>query len=143
VSWGGQQPIILAVGFTPFDGYCLGQHEFLGLNNESNFFFFFFFFGFRNSQPKQRTHIGFNKKPKTKPKFAQPNKALDILHFTLGLLHGLLVIVHSNEYLDYASYAVWVMKEYRVVQSWTQLYDIFVGTHDKVITFTKSAEVLV
>jgi hypothetical protein len=106
-------------------------------------FFFFFFFGFRNSQPKQRTHIGFNKKPKTKPKFAQPNKALDILHFTLGLLHGLLVIVHSNEYLDYASYAVWVMKEYRAVQSWTQLYDIFVGTHDKVITFTKSAEVLV
>jgi hypothetical protein len=88
--------------------------------------------------------MSFNTKDEVFIKLGMPkSEFIDILHFTLGLPHGLLVIVHSNEYLNYASYAVWVMKEYKVVQSWTQLYDIFVGTHDKVITFTKSAEVLV
>jgi hypothetical protein len=82
--------------------------------------------------------MSFNTKDEVFIKLGMP-----ILHFTLGLLHGLLVIVHRNEYLKYASYVVWVMKEYKAVQSWTQLYEIFVGTHDKVIAFTKSVEVLV
>ncbi|XP_059449127.1 F-box/kelch-repeat protein At3g06240-like [Corylus avellana] len=63
-----------------------------------------------------------------------------VLNITLVLLDGLIALVPHNEY---DNEAVWVMKEYGVVESWTKLFYVRIGRFESVIGFTKRGEVLV
>ena len=64
------------------------------------------------------------------------------LNVNLALVDGLLALVPCNECGNEASHAVWVMKEYGVVESWTKLFDVRIGGFHRVISFTESGEVL-
>jgi hypothetical protein len=72
-------------------------------------------------------------------------QGLEDLNVIVALVDGLLALVPRDGYGNETSNAVWVMKEYGVVESWTKLFDVHIGTglYSRVIGFTKSGEVLV
>jgi hypothetical protein len=74
------------------------------------------------------------------PKSLQGPKDLKV---TVALVDGLLALVPRDGFGNEASNAVWVMKEYGVVESWTKLFDVDIGPFVRVMGFTKSGEVLV
>ncbi|XP_059451985.1 F-box/kelch-repeat protein At3g06240-like [Corylus avellana] len=89
--------------------------------------------------------MSFNMKDETfgevgMPKSLQELEGLDV---TVALIDGLLALVPRTGFGIEASHAVWVMKEYGVVESWTKLYDVRIEGFQRVIGFPKSDEVLV
>ena len=68
-----------------------------------------------------------------------------IAEVTVGLVDGLLALapLHNFGFDNELSNAVWVMKEYGVAESWTELFDVRTGEFYGVIGFTKGGEVLV
>ena len=70
-------------------------------------------------------------------------QGLEDLNVNVALVDGLLALVPLNKFGNEASQAVWVMKEYGVVESWTKLFDVRIGGFQRVIGFTKRSEVLV
>ncbi|GLT54809.1 hypothetical protein SLA2020_279760 [Shorea laevis] len=94
--------------------------------------------------------VWFNMKDEAFGEVGMPKslQGLEDLNVTVALLDGLLAFVERERaslwpYRNEVSHAVWVMKEYGVVESWTKLFDVSIGRFDRVIGITKSGEVLV
>jgi F-box interacting protein len=66
------------------------------------------------------------------------------LNFTVGLVNGLLALAPLNQFGfgNEPPYALWVMKEYGVAESWTELFDVRIGEFYGAIGLTESCEVL-
>jgi hypothetical protein len=94
--------------------------------------------------PFRNLIVSFNMKDEAFGEVGMPEslQGLENLDVNLALVDGLLALVPSNERGNKASQAVWVMKEYGVVESWTKLFDVRIGGFRRVIGFTKSGEVL-
>ncbi|XP_059451017.1 F-box protein CPR1-like [Corylus avellana] len=89
----------------------------------------------------------FNMKDETFGEVGMPKslQGLEGLYVSLLLLDGLLALIPHNVYYGYdnASHGVWMMKEYGVVESWTNLFDVQIALFHKMLGFTKSGELLV
>jgi F-box interacting protein len=89
--------------------------------------------------------MSFNMKDEAFGEVGMPKslQELEDLNVTVALVDGLLALVPCTGFGIEASHAVWVMKEYGVVESWTKLFDVRIEGFQRVIGFTKSDEVLV
>jgi F-box interacting protein len=89
--------------------------------------------------------MSFNMKDEAFGEVGMPKslQELEDLMVTVALIDGLLALVPCTGFGIEASHAVWVMKEYGVVESWTKLFDVRIEGFQRVIGFPKSDEVLV
>jgi hypothetical protein len=66
------------------------------------------------------------------------------LNMTVAVLDGLLCLVPFNERMEEQSFSIWIMKEYGIGESWTELFNIHISQGLKrVVAFRKNGEVLV
>ena len=88
--------------------------------------------------------MSFNMKDEAFGEVGMPKslQELEDLIVTVALIDGLLALVPCTGFGIEPSHAVWVMKEYGVVDSWTKLFDVRIEGFQRVI-LTKSDEVLV
>ncbi|XP_062152760.1 F-box/kelch-repeat protein At3g06240-like [Alnus glutinosa] len=98
----------------------------------------------RNQNPFRNVIVWFNMKDEAFGEVGMPEslQGVEYLDVRVFLVDGLLALVPRVSYGNEASQAVWVMKEYGAVESWSKLFDIRIGGFERVIGFTKSDEVL-